>query len=114
MLKKNFRGDLEVDLFRAPKRSIILLKSKFSLQGVIPVFSVYLGKNMILKGGGGKNISLISQIIYTPEKNLTIYNRINAGTITVSKFVLLTVLFGTMTIISCIPACFVVISSAVI
>ena len=27
-LEKNVRGDLEVDLFRAPKRSIILLKSK--------------------------------------------------------------------------------------
>ena len=43
----------------------------------------------------------------------TIYNQINADTI-VSKFDLLTVLFGMMTIISCIPACFVVISSAVI
>ena len=75
--KRGKRRDLEVDLFRAPKHSIILLKSKnFLCKGGsappaaanffevcvgirnlsnTPVFKPWVrGKNMILKKGGGQ------------------------------------------------------------
>ena len=53
MLKKTQR-DLEVDLFSEPKRSILLLKSKKNLSKGV--------RNMILKRGEGKNMSLTTNI----------------------------------------------------
>ena len=76
--KRGKRRDLDFDLFRAPKHSIILLKSKnFLCKGGsappapprirnlsnTPVFKPWVrGKNMILKRGGSKNMSLKTNI----------------------------------------------------